>query len=115
MTLTEVVARLVADLKQTGYPVVVGPPFIDPPAPPCLVVAVPDIADVFASATGGCEIAATTTDVLVVPATTTDSTGLLAMVDAVVSVAGGRVTAGAVEDVGLTDLESTAYRLTLED
>ncbi len=114
MTLAERVTQIVTDLKTTGYPVVLGPPFEHPPAAPCLAVTPPAIEQVF-STSQGCRIAGTTTEVLVIPATATDYTGMITMVDAVITAVGAQVTAGTPDINPFTDIDAAAYRLTLEE
>ena len=114
MTLTDAHAQVVADLEPIGHPVVPGPPFRLPPAPPCYVVTAPDI-DTVGSTGPGCEVLTATVDVLCVPATATDLDALLGMADAAVAALGATVTAGTTEPSPFTDDPDTlVYRLTTE-
>lgn len=115
MTISERLDDLVAALTETGWPVVVGPPFTTPPAPPCYVVGVPGVNEVVSTG-DGCRISRTLTEILALPPTGSDHAALVDMADAAIAAIGAAVTGGQVEPSPLTDLDGVeAYRLTVED
>ena len=116
MTLAAAHAHVVDALTGLGVPVVPGPPFTLPPAPPCYTVAAPDVALVEATAGVACgHVVTATVQVLCVPATTTDLPGMLDLADTAVAALGAAVTDGTTEPSPFTDDPDTlVYRLTVE-
>ena len=113
MSIAGRLSGLVADLEQTGFPVVTGPPHRVAPTAPCYVVGVPTITEVVNAGTG-CEVAGTSVDVYAVPVRGDDPVQLAEMADTAVGVLTGEIT-GAVEPSPFTFIDTYVYRLTVED
>ena len=114
MSIAGRLSGLIADLKQTGFPVVAGPPHGElAPSAPCYVVGVPTITEVVNAGTG-CEVAGTSVDVYAVPPRGDDPRQLAEMADTAVGVLTGEIT-GAVEPSPFTFIDTYVYRLTVED
>jgi len=115
MSIAGRMSGLVADLKQTGFPVTAGPPHGDlAPSAPCYVVGVPTITDVVNAGTG-CEVSGTSVDVFAVPTRGDDPVQLAEMADTAVGVLRGQITSGAVEPSPFTFIDTYVYRITVED
>jgi hypothetical protein len=113
-TLVDILADVTAALP-SDHPVIVGPPFRLPPAPPCYVVEPPNVSDVYGTS-AQCTISGATVDVVCVPRTATDADQLVSMADAVIVALGASVVSGSIEPNPYTDVDAVyVYRLTCQE